>query len=277
MNAQNKNIIRWTNYRIYRIHSDDLESALNAVENNLVDGIEFASWRGFKFLKEFRGNNKIKALVISGFPTFDINILEGIHNIEAISIDRFHGYLDFKTLFNLKYLYTEWHENMFINSVDSNLEVLHLSKYKSKTLDLIDFPYFMKLKKLELSHANIHSLKGINQLATLVSIELNYLNNLLTFDNISLKNLVSFSADMCKKINDHEVIANCLNIEYLKLNDCGQIKTIKFLNKMPKLKSFRFYNTIVDDGDLIALDRIDDVSFKNRSNYTHKMSDFQQP
>lgn len=102
------------------------------------------------------------------------------------------------------------------------------------------------------------------------------MNKLEVLGPLHLPHLRSFIASVCKKIVDYEQLWTCGDLEELKLHDCGTIKTIAFVERLKKLKTFRFMKTDVLDGDLFPLRRLDDVYFTEKKHFSHKTSDMNQ-
>lgn len=113
-----------------------------------------------------------------------------------------------------------------------------LSKFKSTTSDLADFPSFPKLRELELMQSSIQSLYGISRFVELRKIELHHMAKLSELGDLRLPNLSVFVATACKKISDHEKLASCESLEELKLHDCGIIKSLSFIEELKNSKHF---------------------------------------
>ena len=163
-----------------------------------------------------------------------------------------------------------------VNAHLSGLTSLRLSKYKSVKNDLSDFPSFPALRELEIAQSTIQSLNGISQFSGLNRIEMYGMSKLEILDELNLPELTAFIADVCKKISDHEQLGACANLEELKLHECGAIKSMRFVDSLRKLKTFRFIKTDVLDGDLSPLLRLDDVYFTEKRHFSHKIKDMKQ-
>ncbi len=81
--------------------------------------------------------------------------------------------------------------------------------------------------------------------------------------------------ESCKKITDHSALGRLTNLKDLDLHNAGQLDNLDFLDRLPDLSHFSFYNTRVVSGDLSKmLDREwDTFHFNNSRTYTVKKSE----
>jgi hypothetical protein len=218
----------------------------------------------------------LKAIGIQNSPNVDLGFLSNIPNLEFFGIDETNSSLDFRGLQNLRILSTPWHKKLFKNPELSNLERLSLWKFKSATNDLNDFPQCSQLQQLALTQGTITSLNGISRFSKLNDITLNNLTKLEYLGALDLPELKVFRADTCKKLTDHEELGACLSLEDLDLHRCGNMKSVEFIKNLKKLKSFRFMETEITDGDLSPLLSLEDVYFTEKKHYSHKTKNFNQ-
>jgi len=271
-------ICKWGKYSVIRFLPSDVEAILRAYKQSGIDGISLSSRDGcseesLKALREFEG---LKILLIRDLPNMSMRALKFFPDLEEISLDITKQPLDLSLLPSLKRLTCDWSPNLLQNSNLSRLTSLRISKFKSVNNDLSDFPFLPNLQELELVQSTIAGLNGISQFAGLKQIELHYLSKLTTLDGLNLPELTAFFASGCKKLADHEQLAACVNLEDLKLHECGAMKSVHFVDSLKKLKTFRFIKTDVLDGDLSPLLRLDDVYFTEKRHFSHKVSDMRQ-
>jgi hypothetical protein len=124
--------------------------------------------------------------------------------------------------------------------------------------------------------AKIRSLRGISEYKTLDSIELHYCSKLEKIEDLAGVDIKSFFANVCKKISDYEFLGECKNLERIKMNECGPMKSLEFVNSLVKLRTFRFIKTDVLDGDISPLLRLDDVYFTEKKHFSHKTNEMHQ-
>ncbi len=278
MNITNYDEIRKVgvyNYASYQ--SDKASDIIDKFKNGLADAIFVAPYRGFKdisldCLLDLKG---LKAINIQQ-SDLALDVLYDMPQLEYLTVDETKQTLDFERLKNLTTLSIDWHKKLFKNADLSNLKVLALSKYKSTTNDLTDFPYFNHLQRLVLTQGTISSLNGISRLSELNDMALHYLAKLEHLGELDLPELKKFRAENCKRLAGYEQLGACLNLEDLDLHRCGTIKSVEFIRNLKKLKSFRFNDTEVADGDLGPLLGLEDVYFTEKKHYSHKLKDFNQ-
>lgn len=169
-----------------------------------------------------------------------------------------------------------WHPKLLLNEESSKLESLHLWKFRPKTSDLRQAPKFANLIELELVQSNLRSLRGIAAYPRLRRLELHKLSQLETLTKLDLRDLRILIADGCRKMADHEHVGSCTRLEELKLHDCGTMQSLRFVDRLPNLKSFRFLGTKVADKVYTPLHRLDDVYFTEHRGLGVKLSDFRQ-
>lgn len=265
-------------YRMVHYSTEDASNIINLFKHQLIDGVHIHTDGGFteKSLDCLYALEGLKAVNIQRLPDLELNVLENIPQLEFLGIDETKNTLHFDRLKNLKLLSISWHKNLFKNAELSNLASLSLWKYKSKANDLTDFPKFNLLQELELVQSTITSLNGISNFQKLNKIGLHYLSKLERLGPLNLPALKTFRSDHCKKKIDHEQLGTCLNLEDLKLHRSGSIKSVQFIKNLRKLKSFRFMDTDILDGDLTPLLGLDDVYFTEKKHFSHKTNAFDQ-
>ena len=268
---------KWGKYCVVNYYGDNLAVTRKLYTDKNADGISILAKNGapssLENLQEFKG---LKVILFHDTPQLQIDGLKHLPALEEIMLCGTSQVLDFSWVPNLQRLICDWHVGMFRNSESSNLLSLSMEKYKSKKGDLSDFPSFPYLQRIELLQSSIQNLTGINRFPTLKEIHLTYLSKLEELGRLNLPNLIEFVAEKCKKISDHDQIGNCLSLQELKLHECGTINSLYFINHLKNLKSFRFINTDVLDGDLSPLKRLPDVYFTEKRHFSGKVKDFNQ-
>ncbi len=94
----------------------------------------------------------------------------------------------------------------------------------------------------------------------------------------NLKALEVLEIELCKGIQNVSDIFELENLERLLLINCGEIESIKGIEKLTELREFFFYeSTNILDGDLeplTKLKKLSKMSFQNRRHYTRKREEF---
>ena len=121
--------------------------------------------------------------------------------------------------------------------------------------------------------SNIESLTGIEQFKKLKSVEFHYFSNLKHIKAVTnLSDTLDFlTVGNAKKITDFESVTALNKLKTLGFNSCGSIPSIKFINDMPNLESFRFMSTDVIDGDMTPSIRLEYVAFSNKKHFSHTL------
>ncbi|UJF28467.1 hypothetical protein L0M13_09250 [Planococcus sp. 107-1] len=156
--------------------------------------------------------------------------------------------------------------------------LIHLKKiriwgYKPKGKDLKEFTEMKALEDLELINSNIISLEEIQGLKKLHRLGLFRMRNLGDISAIQQLsgNLKDLDIESAKKIADFSPIGKVQSLEYLALNNCGTIPSIRFITQLPHLKGVRFWDSTVEDGDVSPCLQLDYAYFTNKKHYSHKL------
>ncbi len=132
-----------------------------------------------------------------------------------------------------------------------------------------------RLLYLELNWANFKNFQGIEQLKALKRLELHYCLKFEDYSGISsLKESLEFlHIDRAKKLKISNELLELVNLKVLRLNACGDLDNLEFLQHFPFLVDFRFVDTNVLSGDLTPLiqhPNIRSVAFINKKHYNLK-------
>lgn len=154
-------------------------------------------------------------------------------------------------------------------------QYLWLRGYRQKNGILDEFPISEDVLFLELSFSNLRSFAGLGRLRSLRRLELVHCYKL---DSDSGLDEVADSIRHLHILNSKRFTVGsgikCLrHIEVLRLNECGEIEDLEFLNDLPNLIDFRFVNTNVKSGDLSPLLKhktLRSVGFLDKRHYNLK-------
>lgn len=259
------------------LESDKLDDYIKFINDNKVKAVYLSQLYSFnENLEFFKECEHIEEVNITSSSVVNYDGLKYLKNLKVLLLQEPKGKVDLGINSTLEEVGIEMNKNIFGIDKLKNLKELRVWKYKPKDRDLNDIGRLASLEKLKIIQSSINSLKGCESLVNLKELELGYLSNLYYIDSLeeikeSLK-VLEFTS--CKKIVNHEYIACLQNLERLIFDKCGEIKTIKFIEKMLKLKYFVFMNTNIVDGDLNPCKGIEYVAFTNKKHYSHKDSDF---
>lgn len=259
------------------LESDKLDDYIKFINDNKVKAVYLSQLYSFnENLEFFKECEHIEEVNITSSSVVNYDGLKYLKNLKVLLLQEPKGKVDLGINSTLEEVGIEMNKNIVGIENLKKIKELRVWKYMPKDGNLNDIGRLISLEKLKVMQSSINSLKGCESLVNLKELELGYLSNLYYIDSLeeikeSLK-VLEFTS--CKKIVNHEYIACLQNLERLIFDKCGEIKTIKFIEKMLKLKYFVFMNTNIVDGDLNPCKGIEYVAFTNKKHYSHKDSDF---
>jgi protein phosphatase 1 regulatory subunit 7 len=208
--------------------------------------------------------------VVSVFPIsgpFDLSPIPALTELRSLTISG-PVPLALGRFSRLKTFRGNWDHKLDLSGC--NLEILELGKYRAKSPALTELPEPPVLRELSIVQSAITSLHGVAKFRSLKKLELAYLSKLEKLSELDeLPRLTMLDCNKCRKLRNHATVQDLENLTNLRFNDCGEIPTLAFLNKMKKLEDFRFVNTNVLDGDLTPLLRLESVGFLRKRHYSH--------
>lgn len=119
-----------------------------------------------------------------------------------------------------------------------------------------------RLRVLRIDLGSMTSLKGVEAFRELDEIELGLnlkLESIAGLEHCPKLRKVKIESD--KKINDYEILSECVNLEELDLWRQGTIPTISWVKNLTKLRRFTLAETLVLDGDLSPLLGLPNLEF----------------
>lgn len=208
----------------------------------------------------------IERLSITSSAIENYSGLSYLHSLKELSLDEPKGKVDLGNHVGIKSLSVEFNRNIVGMEQLKKLNKLSLWNYRPGSKNLSEISGLKTLQELKIMKSSINSLKGSGNLLNLERLELGYLNQLAYIDELEeiKASLKVLNFESCKKIVNHEYVA-CLNsLQELSFNECGNIKTIDFIDKMPDLKRFVFMGTNIMDGNLQPCERLEYVAFTSK-------------
>ena len=234
-----------------------------SLDNNLKD---------FSFLQEI---DFVEEVYISrNIQNEQLYNLKGLKRL-VVNVEEGKPDLDYSKFQKLEILSIDWYDAFPDLSHNIFLKDLSIWKFKpkSKSLGVLKLPH--KLEKLHITESNILNMNGLYS-KNLKSFECYYCSSLESLSGISSisENIEIIILDYCSKLSNYEELGSCKQLNKIILGNCGNIKTLKWLNKLKKVKHFSFWGTKLIDGDVSPCFGIDFVSFKDAKNYNHKLKEF---
>jgi len=218
----------------------------------------------------------VRIISIWNVRDFSPELTQVATKLEELSMPEKSLLFSLELLPKLTRLGVKWSGRAFLGAESSKLEDLSIWSYRSRKEGLTDIPSLSHLKRLRLVQGGMKTLHGISRYAELVSLELHMCARLELINGMQLRELKYFTADSCRRILDHEMLSSSPNLEFIGMHNCGEIKSLRFLADLKKLRSFRFLQTVVLDNDLSPLAQLEDVFFTEKKCYSHRVTDFRQ-
>lgn len=261
-------------HRVLWIESGRLEECMSHFYDGGFDGIGIGPRMGYSFgnVEFLREHTGVEHVVLLDATGLDLTALPVLSGLSYLQLDGFSGDIDFGVFPRLRHLRVQWTPNMRF-STQPALERLALWGFKPKCRNLTGLPAFKNLHILEVVQSPIVSLSGIQRFSQLERIELAYLSKLEDISAIAeLPRLSAFQCGNCKRIRDYNQIGAAHGLTSLRLNNCGKLPTLEFLDSLTRLEEFRFVGTDVEDGDLTRCLRLKSVSFSDKKHFTHTLA-----
>ena len=194
--------------------------------------------------------------------------LMSFSNLKWLTVNGFSEPIDLSYLTNLENLLLCENKKVINLNALKKLKVLELRGNYGD--DLTNIQEIESLEKVQLLWSKVKSLKGIGHLKNLRSIEVESRDLMDMSDLEEVFNLVSIDISDCKNLKITTDFSKLQNLEYLYLFRAGSIENVNFLNKLSNLKEFRFYQTNVENGNLMPCLNVKElVAFDKKSHYSH--------
>jgi len=256
------------------IDSNRIEECMQFYEKNNLDGVAITIAHDYKlkdvdFLIDYP---EIRHVSISeGID--DISAIHSLINLESLMISGKKRKVDFSYFPLLMKFVADWSPDFCNMEKCLYLNDLHFYGYNPKSKDCSSIPYIPSLKKLKIVQSPINTLSGLNRFDHLEELDIIYCSKLETLCCLekSKENIVSLLFDHCKSIKNHEYVKLFPNLNNLAYNDSGRIQSIKFIENLVSLKSFRFVGTDVIDGNMEPCIGLKFASFTNKKHFSHTM------
>lgn len=259
--------------------NESLREIMFEKEINNLRLSRFAGWKDkdVSFLKTLPF---LKGVEVYADDIRDLSAMKNLELLEYIGLDCNLSFdLDLNNFVNLKILQVKWNKHLKNMFNLSSIEYLNIIKYPYE--DLVSLHNYSKLKKLQLTSTKLKSLKGIDNLINLKSVDLFKCNQLESLESVDrLELLEELEIENCKKINNLYQLSNLVNLKTFLIEDCGNIQSLKPLqNSLNLIKVWIGGNTTVIDGDIevvIKLPKLKELWFVNKKHYNIKVNEVQE-
>jgi protein phosphatase 1 regulatory subunit 7 len=253
------------------IESKRIRQCMKHFRDAHLDGIYISKAHGYalndlSFLKDYPDVRRLELRYASGISLSDLCAVPALH---SITIGENTEPIDYSPFLELEDLNIDWHPRVTFPKVNKTLKSLFLSDYKPRSRDLTELPEFVNMERFHLIRAPLHSLAGLGRFKRLKFLKICRLSKLERIADLDAYSLEELQLQVCRKIADHEHVTNFPRLWRLMLSDCGSVPSLKFLDRMPKLRWFTFVDTNIIDGDMTPCFRLETVGTLNKKHYSH--------
>ena len=234
-------------------------------------------WKG-ESLDFLYSMGHLHSLKILDFSLPSIEPVHALHDLRELSIGTYcMTELRFQEFPLLETCGIEWRPKAKSISHSTGLKSLFVNRYKGRDLSL--FSELKNLEVLTILNAPLSSVSELIAFPKLRRLRFGGLRCLKSLDGLQhLTSLVELNINTCRKITSIDEIASLRQLKMLHFSNNGSIQSISPVNALENLETFIFTeSTNVVDGDLsplLMMPRLKDVSFQDRSHYSHKRAGF---
>lgn len=261
--------------------SDKVEMSLNYVKLNNIKRVMLNPFQGFTAnnLESIMPLSDLIEELIIGSEKVNYDGLGKFNNLTMLgAVDNKKDIIDLNNFPNLTTLNCCVTDRLkgLENSV--KLKRLTISDYKSKTKDLSTLPSLNNLEHLSLIKTDITTLHGVERYKCLKKLEIFSASKLEDIGALQFlsNSLEEIQVEQCKKINEYEILGKVKSLKKIILSESGEIKSLAFVKKLPRLEFISFWGTNVLDGNIKYCEGINYVGFDNKKHYTQKSEQFKK-
>lgn len=260
----------WGSRSIFWVKSDRVAESMEAVYSHGIDLVGISPERGYgrqsiSFLREYPAT---QGLVIPFASQYSLDPLASLSALKYLQIGESREPLDLHYFPHLVELRLEWHAGIQWAELPA-LRSLYLRGYEPSSKDISELPLFPQLEELEFNQGNLQAMTGIDRFRALLRLHLYNLRGLENVGSLCGTRLEFLHIESCKRIQDLETLSCLTEVIALRINDCGRVASLQFIERMARLQELRFVGTLVEDGDMTPLMRLDTVGFLPRRGYSH--------
>lgn len=270
-------LMKWADYwrgpplQFLQVDSRRIRECMRYYREAKLDGIYISPCHGYKlkdlsFLKDYPFITRVAVAYSSSIRVSDLCVLK---TLRSINIANNQQPIDFSAFPELENVSVHWHPKMTLPERSTTWKRLEMTGYRPKSKDLSELPDLVNLERLQIVRAPLQSLAGLKRFRRIKWLGLFYLSKLERIADLDAPSLEVLEFDVCRKICDHAHVATLPRVRVLRLNDCGQVPSLTFLDRMHALEEFAFVDTNVLDGDMRPCFRLKYAGFLNKKHYSH--------
>ena len=203
----------------------------------------------------------------------DISGIYSLHDLKILNLADNDEFIDLSRFSTLCELSFDWNLKILNLGQCKNLKKLTLAGFSPKTQSIAELPSLPCLKEISIVKSNVPNLSAMEKFSGLESVELHGFSRLACIDGFEFQKIKNLVFSDCRQIKNHEAVKKLKNLEVLKFNNCGSMRSIKFIADLPRLKTFIFVDTIIEDGDVEPCLNLELVGFSNAKNYSHTLEE----
>lgn len=259
------------------IGKDNVQESILYIQTHQIKNVEITYRYGETHIDFLSECPYIEVLILEGPSVKNFDGAYHLKALKALEIKEVSPSLtiDFSQLTSLEELYGKLPlKTLSIGSL-INLKRMMIRDFKAKGENLEEFTDLEALVHLELMNSNIISLEGIQRLKKLSRLGLfrmKVLTNIEAIQQLS-ENLTKLQIEFVKNIQDFSPIGKVQSLQYLSLNACGAIPSIRFTEQLPYLKTLIFADSTVMDGDVSPCIGLEYVYFTENKHYSHRLKE----
>jgi len=259
------------------IESDRLDECIQYAKDNHIYRIGVSRYDDYKFdnVNFLKENNFFKEVTI-GDGEIDISAIHYLKDLKFLSLSSGKRPVDFTKFPHLTECSIDWNNKVTGLDVPNSIKRLTIWKFKPKSKDFGDLSGCNHVKHFHITESNVEVWDGIEKLQALEYLEAYYLRNITNVKGLEkLANLKTLILSNCPRLSNHEDdLKHLKQVEDLRLIDSANLKSLKFIKSLPRLKSIIFAGTNVVDGNITPTLELEYAAFDNKRHYSHKMKTY---
>ena len=262
---------------LLRVSSKMIDKCIEYLSLNREVGVEISIGNGYyesdlSWLTHCPWLTTLRLESARDFPAEDILVLRELRNLSFGNTGFADGF-DYSRFPRLEYVEIRWGQAVArdIDCGRLNVPSLYLVNYRHKSRDFYPLSGMDKLREMVVHATNVVSTSGISRLTQIKKLWLMYPRKLVDIKEIGeCKSIEDLRIDDVKSVrNVTDVIQNLTNLVHLSISDISAIDSLRFVRKLPNLRTIAFVGTRVLDGDISPCLHLDHVGFTDRKGYSH--------
>ncbi|SCB96580.1 hypothetical protein [Gilliamella intestini] len=239
---------------------------INYIRNNSIDGIVITTDDRNKKIHDIKMISNFKELRGLNLNSYCYGRLTDLSDFKKLEYLNFLGKTDseipFSSLESLWCVYLNYDKKSCKSVFDcKNLEYIFIDNYTSTSSK--DFQKFEKAKRIGLIKSKVEEFNAIKNMPQLEHIGIGYNLKMESIKWLEDNNsLISVALQNCKNIKDWEKIGSLKKIEKLIIENCGELPTLSFLQRLTNIKEIRIIGTTsVKDGKIKEIMKIPQLNY----------------